>query len=91
MHLQFNQGDRVVYTGKKFSHDLHGKVGEIATRIGKTDEYVVDFPQDSFVVQSSNLQRHLFSSKENYEPIRTKPISIDDAPAKKGRRTVVEK
>jgi len=75
------QSDKVVYRGTKFP-ELRTKLGEVCTRVsGSEHGVVVDFGDDSYVMDSRNLAPYLPSKEPNAkEPeiqIRRKRIDLE--------------
>lgn len=58
----FMPGDRVKYVGSSSSLNLSGKVGEVICGIkNEPSGFVVEFGDDSYVIDGRNLARHLFA------------------------------
>lgn len=55
-------GDRVKYVGSGGSHGLTNKIGEVVGRVtGEPNGFVVDFGDDSYVIDGRNLAKHFFA------------------------------
>jgi hypothetical protein len=63
---QYQQGDRVKYSGEKHKKELKDDFGFVSSRVlNQDDTYVVDFSEDSLVVHASLLSRYHFVPGKN--------------------------
>lgn len=76
----FAIGDKVVYNGEKFRSSLKNKIGDVCSKVANEDgAYVIDFPEDSFIIDGNNLQLWKSSSgKDEPVVIRRKHKSDDE-------------
>lgn len=65
-------GMNVRYTGekllKKYPDEVKNKVGEIVAKIAGSQSVVVEFGNNSFIVDPSNLTEHFFKDKVEAGP-----------------------
>lgn len=58
----FMPGDRVKYVGSSANLGISGKIGEVICGIkGEPSGFVVEFGDDSYVIDGRNLARHYFT------------------------------
>lgn len=70
-------GDKVRYVGNNAKHNLSGKIGEVVAPIqGEPNGFVVDFGDDTYVIDARNLVRHYFAP--GTEPTQNKRRRTDD-------------
>ena len=61
--MTYFKGDKVNYTGTKFS-ELKNKLGEVVCRVGSSmDSYVIDFGENSYVMGVDCFKKQFVSPK----------------------------
>lgn len=60
-----NRDDRVVYVGQKYAKELSGKIGFVVARVGgQRGHWVVDFPEHSYVMSETFLDKYRPTAKD---------------------------
>ena len=73
----FFAGDKVRYVGHKFGSDLNTKMGVVIAIIqNNTNAVVVEFGDDTYVLNTSSVQR-LTTNKDNVEVYRKRRTDDD--------------
>ena len=71
--MLINRDDRVVYTGRKYSKDLAGKIGFVVAPIGnQPGGWVIDFPEHSYVMSENVLEKYRPVKDESGPEIHTR-------------------